>query len=358
MQAPLIYRAFLADAKGATIESAFEFPLFTDARIIGELSIGPLTLLNPVFTEQRAGFFRPAIVVRCRATIDRHERDLGKTNTDLYHGGSFLDEVAALISLTLGFRVRAGQVNREFSNQQDQGRPRAWDHKQWPESRVVPMRPILPYSHDAVTLGVGSLNSFAQLHRMQPGDAAALVKAARSYQDALWIGEWEPEQAWLQFVSAIEAAATRFRPPGMDDTALLFEYDPQTARKLREYGGDRLVAELAPILVAKMGATRKFCEFIIQHFPDEPSVRPTAGKLPWSPDGLKPMLKIIYDHRSRALHGGTPFPAPMCLPPADMGGAPSEVPIGLAMSAKSGVWRAEDTPMLLHPFAHLVAAHF
>jgi len=47
--------------------------------------------------------------------------------------------------------------------------------------------------------------------------------------------------------------------------------------------------------------------------------------------------------------------APMHEPPTriDNDAAPAEIPVGLASSMLGGVWRAEDTPMLLHMFEYI-----
>jgi hypothetical protein len=43
------------------------------------------------------------------------------------------------------------------------------------------------------------------------GDAMALLRAARLYQDALWLVESESSLAWLMMVSALESAAVQWR---------------------------------------------------------------------------------------------------------------------------------------------------
>lgn len=70
---------------------------------------------------------------------------------------------------------------------------------------------------------------------------------------------------------------------------------------------------------------------------------------------MKAALRKIYAYRSRALHSGTPFPNPMCRAPLRHrdGEIPEEIPAGLASGALGATWLAEDTPMLLHTFAHI-----
>jgi len=75
----------------------------------------------------------------------------------------------------------------------------------------------------------------------------------------------------------------------------------------------------------------------------------------WSPDNLKKAFRQIYAYRSKALHDGMPFPAPMCEPPFlhELWETVAERPLGLATSLVSGTWLAKDTPMLLHTFEYI-----
>jgi len=69
---------------------------------------------------------------------------------------------------------------------------------------------------------------------------------------------------------------------------------------------------------------------------------------------MRVVLKQVYDWRSKALHAGISFPLPMCIPPQEEGGSHWEKPIGLGMSTGTAVWRAGDTPILLHAFEYIV----
>ena len=89
-----------------------EFPLFTDARITGETALGPYLFINTVATNP--GTARPAIVVRYAVHKARDYPDMSKTRADLYHGGSTEQEIAALASLAMGIRLKAGRSNRRF----------------------------------------------------------------------------------------------------------------------------------------------------------------------------------------------------------------------------------------------------
>lgn len=64
----------------------------------------------------------------------------------------------------------------------------------------------------------------------------------------------------------------------------------------------------------------------------------------------------IYDYRSKALHDGTPFPAPMCEPPfynKEWSVTYAEKPHGGAVGAMGGTWLAKDIPLLLHTFEYI-----
>ncbi len=67
---------------------------------------------------------------------------------------------------------------------------------------------------------------------------------------------------------------------------------------------------------------------------------------------MRDYLRMIYDHRSKALHKGTPFPSRMCCPePFDQR---AERPYREARSTMGGSWTKKDTPMLLHTFEYIV----
>jgi hypothetical protein len=118
-----------------------------------------------------------------------------------------------------------------------------------------------------------------------------------------------------------------------------------------------LLEEVADEIAGSLGATQKFVKFLLHFLPDEPAGRPTAGfQVRWSKTNLRSVLVKIYDYRSKALHAGVPFPAPMCVAPRLMmpdWGGPEERPSGLASSTLGGVWVAEDLPLHFHVFEHI-----
>lgn len=122
---PMVYENWLASLKkGLAWREMQEVPLFTDATITGIIpgGFGPYQFLNTVSVFRGSAAVSPAIVLRYRWHFELDlKKHLEQTVTDdaLYHGGSLVDEVGALVSLALGIRVKAGSVTRIFELQGD-----------------------------------------------------------------------------------------------------------------------------------------------------------------------------------------------------------------------------------------------
>ena len=178
------------------------------------------------------------------------------------------------------------------------------------------------------------------------------------YQDALWIAESEPSLAWLLLVSALETAANRWKEDASDDLTNFKEFMPNLFARIAAVGDDSLMDFAAATLAKQSGAIRKFVGFVLAHHPPPPLERPEAEgyRVDWTEKGLSKVLKVVYRYRSQALHGGTPFPAPMCEPAQHFG--PGSPPIevgttGLAQSAPGGSWAKKDLPISMHTFHYL-----
>lgn len=159
------------------------------------------------------------------------------------------------------------------------------------------------------------------------------------------------------FVSALETAANHWRAAIETPIDRLRTSRPNLEEVLKQYGGDELVLKVAEEVAPYMGSTKKFVDFVLVFLPDPPSVRPYEwAQHSWDTKTMKASLETIYKYRSKALHGGKPFPAPMCDPPDRLGQEVGfgEIPTGLATSTKGGIWLKEDTPMLLHTFEYIV----
>jgi len=356
---PPVYANWAAARSNRPILETAEYRLFTDAWVTGEAKHGPYLFLNTVVRHQPK-LIQPAIVLRIDLHMEFQPPDMTKTDADRYHAGSFPEEVAAISSLALGIRLRAGNLARSFVPRRDpKGIPREYD------SNTIAGTVIRSHQEGVVVSSLAegfhsleALSILDQLPLLSAPDAVALIRAARLYQDALWLVESEPELAWLLLVSALETAANRWGR-GISESAVerLQDSKPKLHEMLEGAGVPGLVEKVAEEIADTLGATRKFKGFVMEFLPPPPAERPPmiACQLSWDPTNIRKILGVVYKYRSKALHEGTPFPYPMCSPPfRDTDWAvPSEVPIGIATSAGGGTWLAEDTPILLHVFEYI-----
>ncbi|WP_010161979.1 hypothetical protein [Sphingomonas sp. PAMC 26617] len=332
-----------------------ELRLYTDVDFVAEAyNFGPYSFLNALAHSRKdPGALRPGIVLRVEWHLMADMRVPMETNDDHYHGGDLFDELTALASLLLDARIMAGPVDREFRPGEDpMGRPRGYDASYLPALPQSNQRPQLPYLTGSRDLR--DLADLGSLPHLTPGAAAALIKAARLFQNALWVADTSPENAWLLLVSAIETAAAHWdsdkRTP---EERFALSYGG-VINMLKKANVEKLIPKMARAFNGVIGATSKFVGFLEAFSPGEPEKRPMFDKLNYSQQPMTAAFKCIYALRSRALHAGVPFPYPMCIPPERFDEGPyGEVPGGLAASARGATWNRDDTPMLLHTFAYL-----
>jgi hypothetical protein len=201
---------------------------------------------------------------------------------------------------------------------------------------------------------VTEMSSFPLL---KPEQAIALVRSARLYQDALWLAESEPNLCWLMLVGAVETAANCWRAGSDSALDRLIASDPDFVADLKNAGIDGLAERVAEKFAGTIGAAKKFIDFLLDFLPDPPEQRPAQwGQVEWSPDNLRRAFAKIYSHRSKALHDGMPFPAPMCWPPIKYEtswNAVAERPALVGFSVSGGTWLADELPMHLHTFEYI-----
>ena len=362
--APYTHRNWLAFDRGAKPVEIHEWPLYSDAWFVGELhGLGPYTALNAVALAPR-GRARAALVLRGALCADPRGEGNGK---DSYHGSAHQDEVAALLSLCIGVRLKAGGQTRWFKDGKDPlGSPVGFGGQMdWvlPERGVRLPRAVRdmnnPVNLDERVIAE-RLHSF---HSLDSKSASVLVTSARLYQDALWLAESEPQLAWLFLVSAVETVAHHWQRRNKNHVERLAYSRPNLVEMLREQGGDELVRKVALEIADYTGATLKFTEFVAAFDPGPPPDRRMRRlSVDWT--SLREATRLVYQWRSKALHGGTPFPFPMCAAPLIQGetwmaftdeasGAIAERPFGLAAGVDGAMWDNEETPMLLHVFEHI-----
>lgn len=354
------WKSFLDDEPCASVVEA---RLYTDVQVLGELTgLGPYSFINTIAhaSSYDSNLPRPAIVLRIALhTQDRRPSTHMVDDFEHYHGGDFIDEMAAIVSLFLGVRMQAGHIDREFAPSGDPfGRPIQYGSKATP----VLLPPIgasqIPRLRGERNLF--ELKSLEYLPARGVREVNALIKAARMYQQALWVCDSDPALAWLLLISAVETVAVIWADSEGTPRDRLRASLPQVYNLLDASACSELIDPMAEILSKYTRATKKFIDFLLSFSPGSPSARPTEFlRFSFSRRDLKDAASIIYEHRSEALHSGTAFPLPMCVPPqlfrleGKSDAAYQEVPFGLAMSSRGATWRKAKTPMLLHVFEHL-----
>jgi len=280
---------------------------------------------------------------------DQKEPQLGS-----YHGGTLGDEIASLVALALGCRMRSGGITRTFGaiNDDPRGQPAEWEHRS--PALAAPLRgrsSVLPSIAREVHLEEAVLLLDTYL-RLSPKDATALVRAARGYERGLWGADDDPGMAWVAMIGAVEVAAVHWRS-SLHSSRLeeLKRSWPELAKAI-EPAAQEVAEEVAKLLAQQVRSTARFRAFLEEFRPDPPEPRPAVFALDWS--NLRPAFTEIYSRRSEALHGGTPIPWPMVYAPSVApNGAVDEFSGGLGSASGDAYWPAHATPMYLNTFAYI-----
>jgi hypothetical protein len=327
--------------------------------MVGEVTgLGPYSFINLVPFDRQPGRVKTAVALRGSVHVQLDGPPMEKTDHTRYHGGDASDELAALASLLCGARFRAGNQTRRFDFEGDPaGRPVAWGTRPDPVLSIGSRGFVLPHvAGIAGQLSLMPLEDLMTFPRLQPEEAITLVRAACLYQDALWLAESEPNLSWLLLVSAIETAANRWRAGHDRAIDRLRVSRPEFVSFMESKSSEEVLNRVAEEFADSIGSTKKFVDFLLTFMPPPPTVRPGDwGRVDWNDEALRSTFRMIYGYRSRALHDGMPFPAPMTEPPYryETWDTVAEKPIGLAQSTGGGTWRAADTPMLLHTFEYM-----
>jgi hypothetical protein len=354
IEGPAIYLNWLASRHEPLIFT-LEYPLYSDAHVTGETEHGPYKFLHTVPTPI-PGSVQPTLILRSDWHWTHASPDFRKTDDERYHGGSPAEEIAALASLAMGARFRAGDSTRDFRPGGDpKGSPRAWSTRSTPVLNVSGSlhRWILPRVAEGQH-PVELLKPLSILPSMSPSSALSLIRCARLYQDSLWLAESEPELSWILMVSALETAALCWRSQDEEPVRKLETAKPELFAYLSKIDSTAAI-RVAEEFKDSFGVTRKFLDFVLTFRPPEPAERPSKwATIDWSDNSLSKILKKVYDYRSKALHRGKPFPAPMCQPPFRDASwqTPAEKPTGHS-SMGGGTWLEKDIPVLLHSFEYL-----
>lgn len=343
-----------AYSAGEAERGNFDDELHSDRSFIGgPVSFGPYKLSIVIRNNSLIG---PAVILRGAVHADLtpqivQDGALAPPDSNSYHGGTMSDEIAALISLALGVRLRVAGTRR-LSGIHEPGldqhpiyldvprlaHPGPTGREQLPSAMTRP----------SDLRGLSRLETF---YRLSETDQVELIRAARAYSTAVWWANEDANQAWLQLVTAVEIAAKHRQRSSVSATDLLEDMWPEVWRELALADVEirqNVAKELAPLV----RSARAFRDFLTDCAPPPPAQRPEHSSLDWS--DMRRHAKLIYEHRSKALHAGKPFPMPMQNPPTvESAGAVQEVPWGLNAGGLGGVWDASESPMLLQTFEHI-----
>ena len=356
---PAGYQEWLAANQGGEPLAMYEVQFYSDAHLIGAckpIERCPFVVLN-AFPYLAIGTLAHVLTLRVCFYTQQRMPKWDKTDVTRYYGGRIEDEVAALMSLLLGVRLQAGGVTREFNHQDALGVPRG--DTQVPASPLPTLhhhgRWRIPAARQQRNLGDYVHPLFDTYPSLTPSEAIALVRAARLYQRALWVSETTPELAWLHLVAAIEVLAVHEHCDTVDDAQLLAEVIPDLHETLNIHGGKALIDACAPLLSPMLESTKRFVGFLKAFGPlESPPARPKGAIniIAWELTELEVQYKRIYNCRSRALHSGEPFPAPMNEHAGD-GPDYGETIHGSAQYTQDAVWLKRDVPMRLHVFEYV-----
>jgi hypothetical protein len=313
--------------------STIEIGFYTDMPKFDEtdpVTSGPYTLLVPWSVDEDM-WSEPPVQPRMGLVlrVDRYigvdptedyplGSDWEQEDPDVYHGGNAWEELAALLSLLLGIRLRAGGILRVFqsagSAEDGSFDPRGYPNEMGPPPYLprlttLPMLPTISDHARWVDFSpVSLLDSYSRLSAKQ---ARTLVRSARSYQEAIWIADSDPRQAWLRLVTAVEALA-QLQPDDPHVTRLRAVY-PAMADRIAAYDDPELLEWVTVQFADQARSTAKFLSFLSQFKPSPPRFRPRYRRQNWTTIGEQ--FRNIYRARSIDLHQGIPIPRDMCRPP-------------------------------------------
>lgn len=333
-----------------------EYGLYSDSSIVGQHEAGPYSISTSLSGMPRLGQAQLAAIARDRDHLRYSEpraepEPPEDDDVAAYTGGDLPDQLAALLSLALGCRMRSGGVLRQgTAADETSARWTLVDHR---APVLIPPRhaPMLPAiaGERSLAESEGLLDRFA---RAPAASAAALLRAATHYADAVWWADAEPRLSWLKLCSALEAAA--FHLAAIDDPMEALErVRPDLHRELKKAGCDLCLEIVARRLSKTMGVGAKLRRLVEDHAASAPTT--SARREPFdfddeALDGIPDAIALIYEHRSRELHEGVPIPDPLCQPPWPIDGSLLKRPPGLAYSSQGGSWPAHRLPMNLQFF--------
>lgn len=263
-----------------------------------------------------------------------------------YHGAVAWEELAALVSLALGVRLRSGGIMQVF---EPEAGGLGYPHEMGPPPYLPGPAGYWPMLSGMSSYGrkldFSSLRLLEDYPRMPVGQARALVRSARSYQEAIWIADSDPRQAWLRLVTAVETVVSELQPKLPPEERLRAVY-PDMAEQILHCGNPELAEWFTRKIADRERAQARFLAFLKEFGPSRPPRRPryASQKQDWR--ALDQQLRSIYQARSDDLHTGSPISRAMCEAPYS---SPSGIAPEVTYSPSGGATR-----LRLHVFEYIV----
>lgn len=362
---PMTYLNWSRYRKKESHTRIIEAKIWTDSIVTGQPDIiGPIQIINTMASANPEYFptkLRPSIATRVKIYCEDGDNSEFfkikeiKTRDEHYHRGIFLDEIAALVSISLGIRAIAGSVDRDFFPHGDPlGTPTELHYNAHPTLPPTSGSPVVPRLSE--THNISRLTALEKFPDLQPDDSVVVIKAARLYQQAMWLADAHPEFSWLLLVSAIETAANHWVKNEKSLHISLEESFPGIFSIIQKHKCDEIADLIRDELRDNTKSTQKYLSFMSTFAPTPPTKRPALFfQLDYSPENLRKSLEKVYRYRSRALHSGIPFPGPMCesARKSHEGEAYMETPQAVLSGAGGSSWAKKDLPMALHTFEHI-----
>ena len=172
--------------------------------------------------------------------------------------------------------------------------------------------------------------SFLKLLNSDRRKIVYIIKASKLYSDAIFLGETDPNIAFVLLVSSIESVAEDFFcSSGINNFTDLFVKESEICEIMKKtkakYGVQN--KKISDLFIndksnknTKIPIDIKFMFFLIKFMPHEspPNIGDISEnyQLNWN-EKIKMLeaFATIYNYRSRYLHDGTSFPLPMLLSP-------------------------------------------
>lgn len=287
---------------GDFVRITHDYAFYTDSFVQGLALTGerPYELYASETPRQRVRRARVGVILHAERSQSRRMRGRGEDQETLFAietGAAGEDgQMAALISLALGVRMRSGGMIGRAG--------RLVMHHQEPYLFPTPDQPLAPsFIRDgAVPADLKEADPFLQRYvRLNGADALTLTRACRSYQQATWVAEGDPAQSWLHLVSAAETCASALREK-VESDSLFKEYEPELAERAWKDWPRNLYRRLSSTFGQTHRSTRLFVRFLMNHGSAE-------SKL--TPELLGGHLKQVYAARSAELHKGVHMPYAM-----------------------------------------------